>query len=685
MATITGTAADEILNGTNGDDTINGEGGNDILNGLDGNDTINGGEGTDELNGGNGNDVLQGNEGDDLLSGGAGDDEIRGGLDNDTVTYATAAAGVTVDMSVGLLGEGVASGDGNDTIFGMENIIGSNFADTLIGDDGDNTIDGLLGNDVILGGLGNDTLDGGAGRDVVRGNAGDDYVHGGGGDDQLFGGDGYDVVDYLDSTQGISANFVTGTVVGGAGTGNDTIDGFEGIVGSMHDDTFVMGDANSRFVIGADGADTVDYSSASGSKTIVLEPGFLGYAFAENGFGQLPVGTADMLIGIENAVGSSFDDLIVGSMQANVLIGGDGNDYLAAYDGDDTIRGGTGDDYVSGGAGADVLFGGDGSDLLDYSDEASGVVVDLQNNFTVVASGNDTIQGFENLNGTDYRDAIYGSQDANEIYTYDGNDKVSARGGDDEVYGGDGDDNLRGNNDNDTLYGEDGNDRLFGNRGDDTLVGGWGNDELSGAGGNDTAVFDTWSNVTVDLSNGIATGEGNDTLLGIENVTTADGNDTLIGDGVANVLDAGWGDDTVLGGAGNDTLRGGWGSDVLSGGTGNDTLFGGGWSDTLSGGSGNDTFAFEAIWEPDGDVITDFQSGDVIDLSAIDADINNLLADDAFVFIGTGTFSNDEGELRYYQSGGNTFVEGDDDGDGLADFTLQLAGTHTLAAGDFVL
>ena len=172
---------------------------------------------------------------------------------------------------------------------------------------------------------------------------------------------------------------------------------------------------------------------------------------------------------------------------------------------------------------------------------------------------------------------------------------------------------------------------------------------------------------------------GNDTLNGL------DGNDTLIGDGVANILDAGSGDDTVLGGAGNDTLRGGWGSDVLSGGTGNDTLFGGGWSDTLSGGSGNDTFAFEAIWEPDGDVITDFQSGDVIDLSAIDADINNLLADDAFVFIGTGAFSNDEGELRYSQSGGNTFVEGDIDGDGLADFSLQLAGTHTLAAGDFVL
>ena len=681
MAIIVGTAADETLNGTNGDDTINGGAGNDVLNGLDGNDSLYGDEGNDELNGGNGNDFLQGNLDNDTLNGGAGDDEIRGGLGIDTVTYATAAAGVTVDMSVGLLGEGVATGDGSDTIFGMENITGSNFADTLIGDDGDNAIDGLLGNDIIIGGLGNDMLTGGAGRDVVRGGFGDDFIHGGGGDDQLFGGDGMDFVSYIDSVNGISVDLDAGIVVGGAGTGTDTVDSFEVVIGSNHDDTFMGRAGVEEVFIGIDGVDTISHANSVadmwGNGVWIDLAGGSSYEYAS--------GASDAFVSIENAVGSDHNDYIYGSDGDNILIGGAGNDSLEGNDGVDTVRGGAGDDYVWGGNGADSLFGGDGSDWLAYWGETSGVVVDIQNNFTVVASGNDTIQGFEHVEGTNYRDAIYGNQDANEIYTYDGNDKVSARGGDDEVYGGDGDDNLRGNNDNDTLYGEDGNDRLFGNRGDDTLVGGWGNDELSGAGGNDTAVFDTWSNVTVDLSNGIATGEGNDTLLGIENVTTADGNDTLIGDGVANILDAGSGDDTVLGGAGNDTLRGGWGSDVLSGGTGNDTLFGGGWSDTLSGGSGNDTFAFEAIWEPDGDVITDFQSGDVIDLSAIDADINNLLADDAFVFIGTGTFSNDEGELRYYQSGGNTFVEGDDDGDGLADFTLQLAGTHTLAAGDFVL
>jgi serralysin len=112
----------------------------------------------------------------------------------------------------------------------------------------------------------------------------------------------------------------------------------------------------------------------------------------------------------------------------------------------------------------------------------------------------------------------------------------------------------------------------------------------------------------------------------------------------------------------------------------------------LTGGSGADRFVFERVIEFAGttattcDVITDFRhsEGDQIVLSPIDA--NSLTtADDPFVFIGTAAFHKVAGELRYAITGGNTLVQGDVDGDGVADFALLLQGSVTLVKGDFIL
>jgi restriction endonuclease Mrr len=54
-------------------------------------------------------------------------------------------------------------------------------------------------------------------------------------------------------------------------------------------------------------------------------------------------------------------------------------------------------------------------------------------------------------------------------------------------------------------------------------------------------------------------------------------------------------------------------------------------------------------------------------------------------FIGTAAFSKTAGELRYQEIGGNTYVSGDTNGDGLADFLIRLAGSHALTSSDFVL
>jgi hypothetical protein len=83
------------------------------------------------------------------------------------------------------------------------------------------------------------------------------------------------------------------------------------------------------------------------------------------------------------------------------------------------------------------------------------------------------------------------------------------------------------------------------------------------------------------------------------------------------------------------------------------------------------------------DTITDF-SGDLIDLHLIDANAN-LAGAQAFNFIGANAFSGAAGELRAAPSGANTLVSGDVTGDQLADFSVLLAGPHTLGATDFIL
>jgi hypothetical protein len=86
------------------------------------------------------------------------------------------------------------------------------------------------------------------------------------------------------------------------------------------------------------------------------------------------------------------------------------------------------------------------------------------------------------------------------------------------------------------------------------------------------------------------------------------------------------------------------------------------------------------------DVIEDFDFGDRIDLSAIDAS-TTVAGNDAFAFIGSGAFT-DPGQLRATDTGGgNWLVEGDIDGDGVADLAILVHVTdgHGIGAGDFVL
>ncbi len=136
-------------------------------------------------------------------------------------------------------------------------------------------------------------------------------------------------------------------------------------------------------------------------------------------------------------------------------------------------------------------------------------------------------------------------------------------------------------------------------------------------------------------------------------------------------------------------LLGSRGSDTLTGGDGNDVLQGRGGADVLAGGAGADHFVFTNLSDstPSAfDTITDFShaQGDVIDLHKIDADLTRA-GHQAFHLAGSA-FTDHAGELIQFADGhGNTIVEGDTNGDGIADFKIVLAGAPVLVHSDFIL
>ena len=182
------------------------------------------------------------------------------------------------------------------------------------------------------------------------------------------------------------------------------------------------------------------------------------------------------------------------------------------------------------------------------------------------------------------------------------------------------------------------------------MLGGLGNDQLSGGSGDDDLIG----------------GDGNDNLSG------GSGSDYLEGDAGADILLGGAGRDFLYGDGGNDKVRGGAGTDDLYGGTGADRFV-------------FDDHEFGGMSRSTADYIGDFNhsEGDRIDLHLVDAVAGG--ADNAFDFIGSHGFTGVAGQLRYFLSDGDTFVQGDTNGDGLADFLIFLDGSHSLVAGDFVL
>jgi Ca2+-binding RTX toxin-like protein len=364
---------------------------------------------------------------------------------------------------------------------------------------------------------------------------------------------------------------------------------------------------------------------------------------------------------------TSGDDSIYGHGGHDTLKGLGGNDSIYGHEGNDTLYGGSGDDYLEGGVGADYIDGGSGIDIAHYRDSNEGVVVNLVTGmgYGGTAEG-DTLVRVENVFGSKYDDTIIGDGNNNRLIGWSGDDTLKGGGGDD------------------TLFGDSGSDTLSGGSGNDTLYGGSGADTLNGGSGADTASYaGSFEGVFVSLAHNLARfgdAEG-DRFGGIENFTGSDHDDDLWGDDGVNVLS---------GGDGHDSIKGFGGDDLLYGEDGNDTLYGGEGKDLMYGDAGADTFKFASVAEaqPLGygftDYIPDFNQaeGDRIDLSAIDAN-TSVAGNQAFSFIGNGVeFSGAAGEVRFNTVYG--FLEGDVNGDGAADFQIELD-ILSMNASDFIL
>ncbi len=448
-------------------------------------------------------------------------------------------------------------------------------------------------------------------------------------DNRIFGGAGNDIL-----VGGGGDDLLSG------GAGNDRLTGGTGtdrLRGGTGDDMYVVYSSTAVIEENAgEGDDTVaalaDYTLAAGVDVEALR-----------------ADAANLTL-----TGNELNNHLIGSDGNDVLNGGAGDDLINGNDGEDTLIGGEGNDRLIGGNGADHMVGGAGDDMYIVNSTATTVAESA-------GEGDDTISTSV--------DFTLGAGVEVELLK-------AASGAGLRLGGNELDNRIRGGAGADVLSGGDGNDVLDGQAGADTLIGGR---------GDDTYHVDRSADVIVE-----AAGEGIDTVLTSASFTLQSGVEieNLFGRADSLTLRGNEFGNKITAEAGVNVLDGAGGNDTLSGGSGADTLIGGAGKDVLIGGVGVDLFVFQTLADSTtttADVIRDFAVGvDRIDLSMIDANAG-AAGNQGFSFLGSGAFTSHAGELRAAWAGNNTMVTGDVNGDGKADFQIQLIGNLTLSAGDFML
>ena len=452
----------------------------------------------------------------------------------------------------------IAGGGGDDTIIAERN------KDRVCGGPGNDRLMAGTGRDRVFGGPGNDFLDLGPGGDKAQGDDGADTVVGGAGGDKVHPGPDPDRVfggiqdDKLFGDEG--DDLVTG------GQGTDELRGGDG-------SDWLRGDPNRDAYRGGSGIDTLSFATAT-------PPGRKRSGVSANLRQGLATGddARESIKGIENVVGSMFDDSLVGR-GGGFARGELGRDSCSgfAYELCDRSAGGAALAFIASAGSPDpglVVMGG--------PDVDSWTIRGGDGRFSVSGSGLAAGRGCDRISGDEV--ACDSAQALGYVLAWGGrgDDRISAPGLPASVLvkfdGARGDDRLRGGGSADLLYaGEGGRDVLVGRGGDDALVsrpggadrlrGGGGNDQLvtdspceghlfdGGKGGADVAGFGHVQRRGVKARIG-----GGGALLGVggcDRTRITRSNEVLEGSRFADVLIASGGGDLLIGREGNDRCMGG--------------------------------------------------------------------------------------------------------------------------------
>ena len=583
--TLDGGDGGDWLFGSGGNDKIDAGGGNDLALGGAGNDNISGGvgddgilggEGDDTVSGGSGDDWIDGGTGNDSISGGSGNDALQGGAGTDTASFAGATSGVTANLATG-----VATGEGADTLFDIENLVGTAYVDTLTGDAGNNTLDGGAGADSLAGGDGNDTFlvdnagdtvsdsggadivissvtytlasgiealtltgssnihaTGSSGHDTLTGNSGNNSLSGGDGNDTLNGGAGTDTLSGGANDDTYIVDSVTDTISDSSGS-DTVVSSVTYTLGSGLENLTLSGSGNIT-AVGNSGKNTLTGNSGTNALTGGQDDDYyiVGTGDTVTETSSVGAGTDTVEASVTWTLGSNIENLVLSGTTALDGTGNTLNNSLTGNTGANTLSGGTGADTMAGGAGDDAYIVDNAGDIVSENNAEGMDSVESSLTFTLGSNvENLTLTAATAINGT-------GNVSDNTIIGGGGVNIITGGGGNDYLDGGVGADTMRGGSGNDTYVVSVATDVI-------TI------DATYETGGTDTVL----SAVAWTLASGLE----NLTLTGasVINGTGNSGDNTIVGNSAKNVLTGNGGHDTLDGGsAGADTMSGGTGDDV---------------------------------------------------------------------------------------------------------------------------